>query len=189
MKNLKDFINESLLMEGKTDYAFVWDHYNPSTVYCLNGATNALNKVINDYDFNINIIRIKSNICGIMWNDEYLAAEECDGNNLNAAKAGEIKKLQAQIDSEDNDETYKYLECSMFVGGNEWFDDDAKSNNAKDYLDKFIEMIEDSEVSGDSGYGRAVIDIKNGETLLAGNVQVVFMSANEFLENIKSKSE
>lgn len=184
MKTLKDFINESLLVEGSTDYAFVWNHNNPSTVYCLNGATNALNKAIKDYDFNINIIRLKSNICGIMWNDEYLAAAECGGNNLNTAKASEIKKLQAQIDSGDNDETYKYLECSMFVGGNEWYDDDAESNNAKDYLDKFIEMIEDSEVDGDSGYGRAVIDLKNGEVLLSGSVSVIFQTANEFIESL-----
>jgi hypothetical protein len=42
MKTLKDFINESLLVEGKTDYAFVWDHFKPSTLYCLNGAVNML---------------------------------------------------------------------------------------------------------------------------------------------------
>ena len=189
MKTLKDFINESLLVEGNNDYAFVWNHYDPSTVYCLNGATNALNKAIKDYDFNINIIRLKSNICGIMWNDEYLAAEECDGNNLNAAKASEIKKLQAQIDSENNDETYKYLECSMFVGGNEWYDDDAESNDAKYYLDKFIEMIEDSAVDGDSGYGRAVIDIKNGKVLLSGSVNVIFQTANEFIESLAKQQE
>lgn len=187
MKTLKDFINESLLMEGKTDYAFVWDHYNPSTLYCLNGAVNKLQKTLKDYEYEIQNAKIASNICFVMWNDEFLAVNDCDGNNLNAVKNNVLKTIEDQMTKDGNDETYRYF--NTVIGSNEWYDDDAESDKAKDYLDKFIEMIEGSEVNGDSSYGRAVIDVKNGETLLAGDVQVVFMSANEFLKNIKSKSE
>ena len=180
--NLKDFINEALITEGNTDYAFVWSHNNPSTVYCLNGAVNALNKAIKDYDYNIQMVKISSNICSIMWNDEFLAAQECKGNNFNAVKTNVIKELENQMTKNDNDETYRCFDCCL--GSNEWFDDDAESDNAKDYLDKFIEMIEDSEVDGDSGYGRAVIDIKKGEVLLSGSVDVIFQTANEFIESL-----
>jgi flagellar basal body P-ring protein FlgI len=122
-----------------------------------------------------------------MWNDEFLAVNDCDGNNLNAVKNNVLKTIEDQMTKDGNDETYRYFNTAF--GSNEWYDGDAKSDKAKDYLNRFIAMIEDSEVDGDSGYGKAVIDVKNGETLLAGNVQVVFMTADEFLENIKSKSE
>ena len=183
--DLKDFINESLLVEGSTDYAFVWDHYNPETIYCLNGATSKLKKELKNSDYNIEIHKIPSNICSIMWNDEYMALENLDGNNLNSVKSIELKNLQSQIDStpEDEEDPYICLECHMFCGANEWYDEDAESRKAEDYLDRFIEMIEDSEVDGDSGHGRAVIDVKKGEVLLSGSVDVVFQSANEFLEN------
>lgn len=187
MKTLKDFINESLLMEGKTDYAFVWDHFNPSTLYCLNGAVNMLQKTLKDYEYEIQNAKIASNVCFVMWNDEFLAVNDCNGNNLNAVKNNILKTIEDQMTKDGNDETYRYFDT--VIGSNEWYDNDAKSDKAKDYLDRFIEMIEDSEVDGSSGYGKAVIDVKNGETLLTGNVQVVFMTANEFLENLKSKSE
>lgn len=180
--NLKDFINEALITEGKTDYAFVWDHYNPSTLYCLNGATNKLQNSLKNYDYNIQMVKISSNICSIMWNDEFLAAQECKGNNFNAVKTNIIKELENQMTKNDNDETYRYFDCCL--GSNEWFDDAAESDNAKDYLDKFIAMIEDSKVDGDSGYGRAVIDIKNGEILLSGSVSVIFQTANEFIKSL-----
>lgn len=182
MKNLKDFINESILMESKTDYAFVWDHYKPSTLYCLNGATNKLQKELKNYDYNIQMAKISSNVCSVMWNDEFLAVQECKGNNLNDVKTNVLKELEDQMTKDGNDETYKYFDCCL--GSNEWHDNEASSSKAKDYLDKFIELIEDSEVDGDSGYGKAVIDIKNGKVLLSGSVKVIFQTANEFIESI-----
>ena len=186
-KDLKEFLNESLLVEGKTDYAFVWDHFDPSILYCLNGATNKLQKDLKDYDYELQNVKISSNICYVMWNDEFLAVNDCDGNNLNAVKNNVLKTIEDQMTKDGNDETYRYFETAF--GTNEWYDDGAESNKAKDYLNRFIGMIEDSKVDGDSGYGRAVIDVKNGETLLAGDVQVVFMTANEFLENVKAEED
>ena len=91
MKSLSQFINESLLVEGNTDYAFVWNHYDASTLYCLNGATNKLQKDLKNYDYNIQMAKIASNVCSVMWNDEFLAVQECKGNNL---KAVEIRSFR-----------------------------------------------------------------------------------------------
>lgn len=182
MVDLKDFINESLLVEGTTDYAFVWSHDNPSTLYCLNGATNKLQKALKNYDYEIQNVKISSNICHVMWNDEFLAANDCDGNNLNAVKNNVLKTIEDQMTKDGNDETYRYFETAF--GSNEWYDDDAKSDKAKDYLNSFIEMIEDSEVDGDSGYGRAVIDVKNGEVLMSGKCEIIIQTANEFIESL-----
>lgn len=182
MKSLIQLINEALLVEGNTDYAFVWNHYDASTLYCLNGATNKLQKDLKNYDYNIQMTKISSNICSVMWNDEFLAVQECDGNNIKAVENNVIKELEDQMTKDGNDETYRYFDCCF--GSNEWYDDDAESDDPKYYLKQFISIIEDSEVDGDSGYGRAVIDVKKGETLLSGNVHIVFQSANEFLESI-----
>ena len=181
--DLKDFINESLLIEGNTDYAFVWSHREPSTLYCLNGATNKLQKELKHYDYNLQMVKISSNICSIMWNDEFLAVQECKGNNLNAVKADVLKDIERQMTKDGNDETYKYFDCCF--GSNEWYDEEAESNDAKYYLDRFIEMIKDSEVDGDSSYGRAIIDVKNGEILLSGSDDIIFQTANEFLESLE----
>lgn len=180
--DLKDFINESLLVEGNTDYAFVWNHYDASTLYCLNGATSKLQKDLKNYDYNIQMAKIASNVCSVMWNDEFLAVQECKGNNLKAVENNVIKELADQMTEYGNDETYKYFDCCL--GSNEWCDDDAESDDPKHYAKAFFDMIKDSEVDGDSGYGRAIIDVKNGEVLLSGSVNVIFQTANEFLESI-----
>ena len=52
----------------------------------------------------------------------------------------------------------------------------------------FIEMMDDSYVDGDSGYAYSLIDISKGKSLL-GNDGVVFMSANEFIEEYMSDEE
>lgn len=183
MVDLKDFINESLnINEAKDTICFAWNHYNPSVLYCMIGDAKKAEKICKDTGYNFDNLNLKGPICSVMWNDEYLAALDCKGSNLNAVKANELKNLQNQIDNCDNDDTYKYLDCSMFCGSGEWYDDDASSNDAKDYLDRFIKMIDDSEVDGDSSYGRAVIDIKKGEVLLSGQCEIAFITVNEFEE-------
>lgn len=186
MIELKDFINESLQVnESKMELAFVWSHDDPSTMYCMNGNVDGLEKELKDYDYNVNIMKVDSNLITICWNDEMMWISDVPGSNLNDAKRKELQYIDGQLKEQADaisQDGYVYIESNLFGGANEW--DDAKEDDKADkYLDRFIEMIEDSEVDGDSSYARSVVDVRKGKVLL-GNSGVVFMTGNEFRERL-----
>ena len=188
--NLKDFINESLVMESNTNFMFVWTHYNPDNMYCLNGNIREIPKFLKDYDWQYQDAKISTKLCTVVWNDEYASVTPVEGNNLNDAKKKELESIQDQLDSQQDqikEDDYAYIDCGLFGGTNEW--DNASGMSAKDFRDEFIKIIEDSYVDGDSNSARAVIDIRKGEVLLQGSCYVTFMSANEFMEMVENGDE
>ena len=194
MIDLKDFImeklNENPINESVNDYIFTWNHYDPDTIYCLNGNINKIPMFLKNYDWQYQDVKIPTKLCSVAWNDEMAIIMPVDGNNLNDAKKIDLKSIQAQLDSykdQIEEEDYAYVESNLFGGANEW--DGASKMSAQDFLDEFISIIKDSYVDGDSNYARAVIDIKKGETLLQGSCHVTFMSANEFMEMVESGDE
>ena len=190
MLDLKDFLNEALVMESNNDFMFVWNHYDPDTMYVLNGNTRAIPNFLRKYDWQYHDVKIPTKLCSIAWCDDTMYAMPVDGNNLNDAKKIDLKDIQAQLDSSKDQiekEDYAYIEGNLFGGANEW--EGASKMSAQDFLDNFIDIIKNSYVDGDSNYARAVIDIKKGETLLQGSCHVTFMSANEFMEMVENGDE
>lgn len=184
MIDLKDFVIESIqLNESSLELAFVWSHGDPSTMYCMNGNVDSLEKELKDYDYNVNIMKVDSNLITICWNDEMMWTSDVPGSNLNDAKRKELQYIEDQLKEQADaisQDGYVYIESNLFGGANEW--EDAKENDKSDkYLERFIEMIEDSEVDGDSSYARSVVDVRKGRVLL-GNTGVKFMTGNEFRE-------
>ena len=190
--NLKDFINESLVNEAKTkELLFMVDHGDPEIIFCINGDINKLEKMIeDDYDWYYGTWPINTKLAAVHWNDESIYVIPVEGNNLVGAKKKDLDNIQAQLDKQKDQiekDGYVYIESNIFGGANEW--EDAKPNDkAQKYLDMFIEMMDDSYVDGDSGYAYSLIDISKGKSLL-GNDGVVFMSANEFIEEYMSDEE
>lgn len=190
--NLKDFINESLVNEVKTEeLLFMVDHGDPEIIFCINGDINKLEKMIeDDYDWYYGTWPINTKLATVQWNDESIYVIPVEGNNLVGAKKKDLDNIQAQLDKQKDQiekDGYVYIESNIFGGANEW--EDAKPNDkAQKYLDMFIEMMDDSYVDGDSGYAYSLIDISKGKSLL-GNDGVVFMSANEFIEEYMSDEE
>ena len=140
-------------------------------------------KELKDYDYNVNMMKVDSNLITICWNDEMMWTSDIPGSNLNDAKRKELKYIEDQLKEQADaisQDGYVYIESNLFGGANEW--EDAKENDKADkYLERFIEMIEDSEVDGDSSYARSVVDVRKGKVLL-GNTGVKFMTGNEFRE-------
>lgn len=192
MLNLKDIINESLVNEAKTEeLLFMVDHFDPEIIFCINGDINKLKKMIEDnYDWYYGTWPINTKLAAVHWNDESIYVIPVEGNNLVGAKKKDLDNIQAQLDKQKDQiekDGYVYIESNIFGGANEW--EDAKPNDkAQKYLDMFIEMMDDSYVDGDSGYAYSLIDISKGKSLL-GNDSVVFMSANEFIEEYMSDEE
>lgn len=190
--DLKDFINESLVNEAKTEeLLFMVDHFDPEIIFCINGDINKLEKMIEDnYDWYYGTWPINTKLAAVHWNDESIYVIPVEGNNLVGAKKKDLDNIQAQLDKQKDQiekDGYVYIESNIFGGANEW--EDAKPNDkAQKYLDMFIEMMDDSYVDGDSGYAYSLIDISKGKSLL-GNDGVVFMSANEFIEEYMSDEE
>lgn len=109
------------------------------------------------------------------------------GANLNQVKKNILSDIQKQLDEQTEDiaEGYFHIECDLM--SNDYDTNDVKPT-AKDVLDHMLQLIEESEVDGDSSYGRAIIDIKNGEVLVGkSEKEVIFMSVNEFQEMIDNE--
>ena len=191
VKDLKDFLNESILVnEAKSELLFIVDHSNPEIIFCLIGNIKEVEKRIEDYDWYYETFSLNTKLATVQWNDESIYVTPVEGNNLAAAKKKDLDNIQAQLDKQKDQiekDGYVYIESNIFGGANEW--EDAKPNDkAQKYLDMFIEMMDESYVDGDSGYAFSLIDISKGESLL-GNDDVVFMSANEFMEEYMSDEE
>lgn len=191
VKDLKDFLNESILVnEAKTELLFIVDHSNPEIIFCLIGNIKGVEKRIEDYDWYYEKFSLNTKLATVQWNDESIYVTPVEGNNLAAAKKKDLDNIQAQLDKQKDQiekDGYVYIESNIFGGANEW--EDAKpGDKAQKYLDMFIEMMDESYVDGDSGYAFSLIDISKGESLL-GNDGVVFMSANEFMEEYMSDEE
>lgn len=189
MINLKELLQESLLTESVNDYAFIWNHDNPDTMFCCNGNIQKLRNIIHDYDFEIFVEKLKSNIVGLAWNDESGYAWEIEGNNFKDAMRKDLKYIEDQINQQKEQieqEHYMEIESNIFGGSNEWEDDDV-STDAKEIQTRFMDIIENSEVDKDSMYGRAVVDIKKGDVLSSGFVDINFLSAEEFIEQYLSE--
>lgn len=189
MITLKELLQESLLTESVNNYAFIWNHDNPDTIFCCNGNISKLCDIIHDYDFELFTEKLKSDIVGIAWNDESGYAWNIDGRNLNDAKRKDLKYIEDQINQQKDQieqERYMGIESNIFGGSNEWEDDDV-TIDAKEIQKRFIDIIENSEVDKDSMYGRAVIDIRKGEVLLSGKVYVNFLYADEFIKQYLSE--
>ena len=188
--DLKDFINESLVNEAKSELLFIVDHSNPEIIFCLTGNIKEVEKRIDDYDWYYETFSLNTKLATVQWNDESIYVTPVEGNNLAAAKKKDLDNIQAQLDKQKDqieEDGYVYIESNIFGGANEW--EDAKpSDKAQKYLDRFIEMMDESYVDGDSGYALTLMDISKGESLL-GNDGVVFMSANEFMEEYMSDEE
>jgi hypothetical protein len=191
MIDLADFVNEALVMESNNDFMFAWTHYDPDTMYCLNGNINEIPKFLKDYDWQYQDAKISTKLCTVVWNDEYAYVTPVEGNNLNDAKRKDLKHIEDQINQQKDQieqEQYMYIESDIFGSANEWNDDDV-STDATEIQKRFIDMIENSYVDGDSNSARAVIDIRKGQVLLQGLCYVSFMSANEFMEMVERGDE
>ena len=181
MKSLTDLLMESLVNESSTEYGFAWNHFNPQTMYCIEGDMKKFTDFIQDYDWNYDTANIKTKLCTVIWNDEMMYTSSVKGNNLNDAKLHELKSLTQQLQARQADD-YVYLSSDIFGGDGEWSDEDV-SFDPQEYVDRFLSMVENSEVDGDSSYARSLIDIKK-KTVLLGP-EVIFMNLDEFVEMMR----
>lgn len=186
--NLKDFLIESLnISEAKNQMGFAWNHYDPSSLYCMVGDMKKAQKICDESDYNFEAADLRGPLCSIAWNDEYIMYNDLKGVNLNQVKKNILSDIQKQLDEQTEDiaEGYFHIECDLM--SNDYDTNDVKPT-AKDVLDHMLQLIEESEVDGDSSYGRAIIDIKNGEVLVGkSEKEVIFMSVNEFQEMIDNE--
>lgn len=185
MLNLRELLKESLMTESMNEVALVWSHWTPSEIYCATGNIKMLRKALKDYDYNFVEGRVDTRLACIRWNDEDAVIVHVEGNNYNDAKKRDIKNIQSQLDAQKDSiekEGFVYIESNIFGGANEWYDMEPDTT-AKEYLDMFIELMNNSYVDGDSRRAYALVDLMKGETL-AGCDSVIFMTAEELIEHI-----
>lgn len=180
MKSLGQFISESVITESKDKYMLVWDHFDPAHINVVSGDIKKLRKFLEkDYEAQIYEFETRDTICGISWNDESARAWDIPGRNLNDIKKLDLENIQIQLDNGAVQDEYACIESYLYGGENEW--EDADGMTAKDFLNSFIEIIEDSEVDGDSRWAISLVDIKK-KAILLGNSHVRFVDAEEYMK-------
>lgn len=174
MKNLQEFINESL---GKQFITLVWDHYSPEDIWVIKGDHSE--NIDKRGDLNVRVCGYKNTLGTIWWNDEDAYLIDVEGRNLEDAKRKDLNNIKKQMKANSN-EDYIYLSGNIYGAENEWYDDDVKNYKAEDYLKDFIGFIEGSYVDGDSSYALALVDLNKEEVLLKGDGYVNFITFEEF---------
>lgn len=186
MRSLGQFISESVVTESRDKYMLVWDHFDPEYVNVVSGDIKKLRKFLEkDYDAQIYEFETRDTICGISWNDEDARAWDIPGRNLNDIKKLDLENIQTQLDNGAVRDEYARIESYLYGAENEW-DEDADKMTAKDFLNGFIEIIEDSVVDGDSGWAISLIDIKK-KAILLGNGNVNFVDAEEYMKYLSNE--
>lgn len=208
MKNLKDFINEALVMETSANemewainnmkhqgraFSMVYPH-NTSRVYVVMGMPpKADYNIIKKYLDKNGILHSDwvhdltfSPSVSIWWNDKEFNSQSCgQALTLSAIKANEKKRIERQLKKQAGEE-YPFIECQTTGAANDDWDDFKEKYgelDAKKITDYFFNMIENSEADGDSSYGRAIISIKKAEVLLKGEDDIEFISWDKFLQD------
>lgn len=174
IKNLSTYINEALgaVNESTKNYVVFLDHENPDSIYITNDVDESeCEELASEAELDYFYVTFKSKLAAIRWNDESFYYQDIKGNNLEAAKKNDLKSIEKQVAKQKKDiaDGYAYIESELFGGANEWEGDEVANMTAQDFLNGFIEIIQDSYVDGDSGYCYAVIDTSSCKVLLGGD--------------------
>lgn len=180
LKDLKDYINESLVCEAKNEYTLVWQHDNPESAVLINEPFAKISKITKDWDIELCEVKAKGNLIGVEWNDEWGYSWSVEGNNINTATRLEINHLEQELSKRtyNEEDGYIYIESKMFGMENEWWDLEEKPSS-KEVFGWFKSIFDKSRVDRDSSSARAIIDLKKGEVVL-GYEDVTIMSWEEF---------
>lgn len=184
MKNLKDYINESLsINEAAQSALFYLGTSNDLNVVVGSPADlKKCEKLLKKDGYDCVSPNLKNNMCGVMWNDETISAWDLKGNNWKAVQAEDAKNIAKML--KDREDDYVYLESEIFGSGNEWNDEEARESidwSPKFWVEVFIEMVENSYVDGDSNYCRAVLDLTKKEICCQGEDDINIHDAAEYL--------
>lgn len=184
MKNLKDYINESLMVNEAAQSAlfYLGTENDVNVIVGSSADLKKCEKILEEDEFDCVSLKLTGNMCGVMWNDEELLPWALKGNNWKAVQAADEKNIAKML--KDRTDDYVYLESEIFGSGNEWDDESAKESinwSPSYWVEVFIEMVENSYVDGDSNYCRAVLDLAKKEVCCKGENDVNIYDAAEFL--------
>lgn len=176
MKNLTQFLKESVVVEAKVKYFMTTDHYNPETLYIIeNPSQNTLDQ-LNNADWNAEELENPSNVELIAWNDE--SFNQCGGaNNLSAFKKNVLSSIEDSLEEYgygDEDEVEEVNAGYMYI--NPMVPLKVFKKNPWQY---FETTIKNSLVNGDSNFCRAIIDMKKKSVILGGKNEIVFLTDKE----------
>jgi hypothetical protein len=183
MKDLKDFINESMRIDEAVKSVLAFWQNSPHNLFVVVGSSSEINKLHKEMGDG-EVAALNSNMCTIMWNDESMFVNPIKARDINDLKKQELASIKKQMNAQKNNEgsdDYIYLDSLISGSGNEWYDEEAQAD-AKDYMEAFISMVEGSYVDGDSSYGRAVIDANKLEASLKGGDDITVVTIEQWRE-------
>ena len=179
-------MENSNTIDSQTSWAVFFNHFDPDHLYICKGVdSNEAEEFADKIGWNYSYDSFNTNFATISWNDESYYSHDLIGDTFNDIKMNDLKSIEEQMKKHKDDiaNGYACIESDIFGGDNEWEGDYVKNMTAQDFLDGFIEIIEDSVVDGDSGYCYAVIDANREEIYLGGNGSIEFIDFDEFKSN------
>ena len=176
MKNLTQFLKESVVVEAKVKYFMATDYYNPSTLYIIeNPSQNTLDQLRNA-DWVSEELENSSAVELIAWKEGSFM-QYGGANNLSAFKKDVLSSIEDSLKEygyEDEDEVEEVNAGYMYI--NPMVPLKVFKKNPWQY---FETVIKNSWVNGDSNYCRAIVDLKKKTVLMCGKNEIVFLTDKE----------
>lgn len=167
---------------------YVWSHSNPSDLYYVTDEIDRVCKEVDwdgtDYNYMLNE-QPEGKLTGLAWNDEHGYMWDIPGATIAKAYKEDISYIAEQLKEQDVTE-YIYVESNILGGAYEnSVEDMDKEPTPENILEAIKTIIEQSEVDGDSSYGRIIIDQDTHMVHLGRDV--IQMTGQEFLNRFRDE--
>ena len=187
MKNINEYINESLIAEANGQLVVFFNHENPETTYVVTGADNKLVKKISNFDFDVQTIPYTKNLIDITHSDEWGGITDLGIKNENQLKTKVLNSIKSCLDEVEKD--FAYIKYDPIPVENEYEDYDNKEDytklSANDWYQMLVDMYNDSYIDRDSSSARVVYNPEKKEVIFGSGMNIMCYTAEEFEEVLK----
>ena len=186
MKNITQYINESLLIEANGEFLVAFDHDDPDNLYIVCGATKDQVKFVEQLDWIYETVPYKEgNLYEIVNNDEDLDVQDLKCSSESQLKAKVMKSIKDSLKDAESD--YVYVDFDPLSICND-FEEMGSTNKPEEFYKWVCDLYNESYVDGDSNSQRMVFDTKKKACVLGPNNHMIF-TPEEFQQWIDENSE
>ena len=190
MKNITEYINESVIREASGDFLVMFNHENPDNLYIVCGATKDQIDFVKGLGWLYEIVPYKEgNLYEIVNNDESLTVQDLKCSSESQLKAKVMATIKKCLKKAEPD--YVYVEFDPLSIGNE-FEEMGEGLMTEAKPEQFYEWVcnlyNESFVDNDSYSERIVFDTRKKACILGPNNHMIF-TPEEFQQWIDENSE
>ena len=185
MKDIKQFVKESILTEATGDFVVYYDHFSPSDLTIICGASKQQVKKLEDFDRIFDSVPYKKgNLYVVINDDENLTIHDTGCNNINQFKKKVLDEIKKSIENGEEDyvEIDSETACVFLEFGDGCNDHvlggvPAGKVKPERYYEVIQNFFNESYVDNDSSSQYLLIDTKSMDALWGPSVPTIIDGA------------